>query len=139
MGDWRRVQVEGTCGADDVERLRLLLGVSFETDEWDCLCSGGICGLPNFGGMERFSVIGNLCERDYDEHGVAEHLTALLKECPSLSCKIHVGSSHEEPECVATVVACNGKVLIRPADIKEVPDIDGDQMQDAMLSMLMGK
>ena len=138
MGDWRRVQVIGTCGSTDTGKLRELLGCGFDDDRWDCLCSGGIGGLPNFG-RERFDVVGNLGERGYDAEGVADHLRALVAACPSLSCKVHVGASYEESECVATVTADDGTVTVGEPEIDEVPELDNATMHANLAAALFGR
>ena len=64
MGDWKAVQIEGTCGTEDVNALRRYLGVGFEDERWGPLHNGGMAGLPNWA-AEKISACGNLGERGF--------------------------------------------------------------------------
>jgi hypothetical protein len=119
MGNWRRVQIVGTCDAKDVPSLREALTVGRNFENFLCLSStGGICGLPNWA-AENIDVVGNLAERGYDEESVEEALVTLKVIAPSLAVRIHVGGENESADCIATVVLANGETRILP-----VPDID---------------
>lgn len=136
MGNWRRVNVVGTCDESEVPRLRGLIGVPFGDGRWDCMCGGGICGLPNWGDRT-FDAVGNLAERDYGPDSVKNHLEALAKECPSLTVKVHCGSDWEESPCIATVTLADGKSTVGTPEIKNVRDTPADQMQGHMLQQLV--
>jgi hypothetical protein len=139
MGDWRRVRVVGTCESEPERRkLRELLAVGFADERWDCLCSGGVCGLPNFGGSSEFDVVGNLGERGYDEESVAGHLRVIAEACPSLALRVHVGDHYEEKGCVATVVLEAGEVRIEKPEVEEIPEFSSAQIRDGLMSQLFG-
>ena len=138
MGNWRTVRVVGTCAdITDQGRLRAALAVDYMDDSWDCLCSGGLCGLPNFGKAE-FDVTGNLAERDYEPESVAEHLLKLAKVAPSLECVIHCGGDYEETNCIATVVCVGGETKVTPPMVEDIGEIPRIQVERNMLIMMLG-
>lgn len=138
MGNWRRVNVVGTCEKSEVSKLRELLGVSWADERWDCLCNGGIAGLPNWGD-ESFDAVGNLGERGYGPQDVASHLVKLAEACPSLRAKVHCGGDNEDSSCIATVDLYDGKVTIEPAEISGIREIPTDQMHGNLLLQLIGR
>lgn len=50
MGNWRRVEIVGTCDQSDVEPLRQALDPGRNYENFHCLVSGGLCGLKNWAG-----------------------------------------------------------------------------------------
>jgi hypothetical protein len=136
MGDWRRVKIEGTCGAHDVPKLREMLDPGDDYENFHCLVyTAGVCGLPDWAG-EQISAVGNLAERNYDAESVREVLLDILGMCPSLSVRVHVGDHNESAECVATVVACEGLVTVGDAAIDTIPELDRQQMGANLMSQL---
>ena len=137
MGNWRTVQIIGTCSSKDVPNLREHLTVDNDYSNFHCLSStGGICGLPNWA-REHFDVIGNLAERDYSPEDVAEQLEKMVQDVPSLTVKVHCGGDYEDKKCVATVTVADGKVTIGDPEIEEVPEISQEQMKANLYSALM--
>ena len=132
MGDWRRVQIVGSCGVGDVPLLKSLLTCNSDFSNFHCLIdTKGISGLPNWAN-ENISAVGNLGERGYDEEDVAEQLEVLVDSCPTLDVRIHVGGENESNRCVATVSVCeNGCVVGEPA-ITDIPEIDQSQLRGRM-------
>jgi hypothetical protein len=134
MGDWRRVQIVGTCGAQDVPKLRAHLAKDFTEDGWGCLHSGGICGLPNWG-RENIDVIGNLGERDYTPQSVGEELARIVEAvAPSLNVRVYVGEEYEGDKCVATVSLGEDGAVVGPPEIENVPPISEDQLRASMMA-----
>lgn len=140
MGDWRRVQIIGTCDAAEVAALAraIRFDLNDRNQEFYCLTStGGIAGLPLWP-AEHISAVGNLAERDYDEDDVRRDLNRLAKIAPSLSVKVHVGGADEEDECVATVVLEDEVASIIGPEINDIPDIDYEQMRANFLRQMRG-
>jgi hypothetical protein len=141
MGNWRTVRVVGECPEfTEQKKLHAALAVGYMDEKWDCLCSGGMCGLPNFGGKSEFNVVGNLGERGYEPECVAKHLRELVKIAPSLRCMIHCGDDYESTKCVATIVAVDGVVEVVPAQVDDVGEIPRDRIErNTLIAMLGGR
>lgn len=136
MGNWKRVKVEGTCEPSDVGALRNALTMAKDYSNFHCLiCSGGICGLPNWA-AEKIEAVGNLAERDYDEESVSETLEELAKVAPSLAVRVHIGEDNEGSKCVATVGIRGGKSYIVEPEIAEIPELDEEQMKRNMMQAM---
>ena len=63
MGNWRRVQVIGTCSVGDADIIRVRLNVGFTSPMWSPLCCGGIVGLRGVAPSLRCVVH---CGADYE-------------------------------------------------------------------------
>lgn len=137
MGNWRRVRIVGTCGAEDIDNLRRALDPGRDYANFHPLVCGGVCGLPNWAGSV-IDVTGNLAERGYDEEAVLETLETLSKTAPSLAVKVHMGGDNETDECVATVVLADGAANVEEPEIDGIPSITDTQMQAGLMSQLMG-
>lgn len=136
MGNWRRVQIIGTCDESDVRPLRVALDPGRDYSNFHPLVCGGICGLPNWAKPE-IAVVGNLAERGYDADSVAETLTDLAKTAPSLRVKVHCGSDYEDAPCTATVtLGEDGVAIVGPPEVEAIPDLDEGQMHRNMLAQL---
>lgn len=137
MGNWRRANVVGTCGAEDVKRLEEKLSFDEETlDNFGPLVCGGIAGLPNWG-RKSFDVVGNLAERDYSAEQVGRHLEKLRGVCPSLRARVHLGGDYEVDECVETVVlGDDGKAAVVSPEVEALREIEPQQMDGALLRIL---
>lgn len=138
MGNWRRVKIVGTCDTRDVPALRKALDPGEGFENFHCLVSGGVCGLPNWADTA-IGAIGNLAERDYSIENVAAQLGELAKLAPSLALKIHCGSDYEASKCVATVTLNDGQVSIGDPEIDDVPEISEIQMQTQFLREFLGR
>lgn len=140
MGNWRRVQIIGTCEPAEVPALRsvVLDPYKYETGvKFHCLTNaGGICGLGDWpaANMDR---LGNLAERDYGPEDVAEALQMLAKAAPSLALKVHVGSDNEADECIATVTLEDGATEIGEPEVETVPPLDEGRMHANLLRALL--
>lgn len=129
MGNWRTVNIEGTCGVEDVPALREYLRAEFEDEQrWGCLHDGGMCGLGNWARM-RIGAIGNLAERDYSPKDVADELRKIRELiAPSLRCKVHCGGDYEDLACVATVLCGDDGVTVAKPEVESVMRIPEDQI-----------
>lgn len=129
MGNWRTVQLEGTCGAEDLDALRA--AVYYDRDKLEnfhCLtAASGICGLGNWP-AENINAIGNLAERGYNVEDIEEILGVLSEEAPSLRLTVHVGADYESRECIATIVLDEESIRVLPPQIKELSDLDEGTM-----------
>lgn len=137
MGDWRAVQIEGTCGAEDVVALRKHLAVGFEDERWGPLHNGGISGLPNWADAE-IDACGNLGERGYTEECVRDELLKMSAIAPSLDVKVHCGGEDEDVECVATVTLSSGQADVGEPEVDSVATASPEQMRANMMSQLFG-
>jgi hypothetical protein len=135
MGDWRKVHIEGTCGDGDVPALRTALDPGRDYENFHCLVCGGVSGLPNWA-AEKIYTTGNLAERNYDEHSVAEQLVKLVKVAPSLRIKIYVGGENESDECVATVVLDDDGVRVCKPQMETLPPIKREQMATNLFNQM---
>lgn len=137
MGDWRRVQIIGTCSEEDVPRLRDAMALDTEHyKNFHCLSNaGGLAGLPDWAATS-FDVVGNLAERNYDVAAVAKQIELLAWAAPSLNVTVHVGEAFEESTCVATIICKDKEVeVIRPR-IENVPPIPEDQIAGRLFAAL---
>jgi hypothetical protein len=129
MGNWRRVELIGTCDASEVRALRAAIDPGRNYDNFHCLSSGsGICGIGDWAG-ETINRVGNLAERDYGPDDVAEALRQLVKVAPSLALVCHCGDDYEADNCIATVTARNGEVAVVPPLTEKLPELDKGQME----------
>lgn len=136
MGNWRRVQIIGSCALEDVNALAKALDPGKNYENFHCLVNGGIAGLPLWA-SENIDAIGNLAERDYSANDVAEQLESLAKAAPSLAVKVHCGGDYEVPNCVATVTLCSGKATVGDAEIEMIPECPQGQMESNFLLQLL--
>ena len=136
MGNWRRVKIEGFCDASEVRDLAKALDPGKDFENFHCLChTGALCGLPNWA-SEMIIAVGNLAERDYDQQDVADALNELVVLCPSLDVRVHVGEENESKDCVATVTAKNGEVVIEDAQLFQIPDLNPQTVGNNLFSHL---
>ncbi len=140
MGDWRTVLIDGTCGAEEVEKLKNAIAYDNESFEnLHCLtASNGLCALGMWA-AERIHRIGNLAERDYTPEDVAEKLRELVKVAPTLRLKVHCGGNYESKDCVATISVAVGEVSVGSPEIGSIPEIPEEQMQANLLGHLRPK
>ena len=149
MGNWRRVQIVGTCDDEDVDALKGALDwsgnlskIDVGDERWKVLgplsSGGGLAGLPNWA-QRSFSVVGNCFERDYSVDSIANHLETLAKVAPSLEVMVHCGADWEKEGCIATVRLKNGKAKKLKPKVKIIPEISESQMEGAMLRVLYGR
>ena len=140
MGNWRTVNIIGTCAASEVPALKDYLSYSYSLhdsmDDFCCLSFNP--DKPGLGGLgewpaENINRCGNLAERDYDPHDVAEALKILVKLAPSLNVRVHCGGDWEELNCVATVYAAAGRVRV---DVPEVESVSAPSEAQIMSNLL---
>ena len=137
MGNWKTVNIVGSCGKEDVQKLK---GALFTPDfnDWHCFSfseTGSLCGLGDWA-SEDINAIGNLSERDYSVEDVADTLRMLVKQAPSLDIKVHCGGDYESLDCEATVVVKNGKVRIQKPQVEKIMKISDDQILGRLHSIL---
>jgi len=136
MGNWRFVNIEGTCDLSDVPALRASLTVDRDYTDMHALSNtGGLAGLPDWSG-ERISAQGNLAERGYDEECVLECLEGIAKKAPSLAVRIHMGGDNEGRECVATVTLVGGKATVGKPGVETLADAPDSQVMDNMRTQM---
>lgn len=137
MGNWRTVQIIGTCDKADLDALKGAVTVGDDYEGFHCLCYCGpsICGLGNWP-AETINAIGNLAERDYSVDSVADALRDLVTAAPSLNVKIHCGGDWEDRTCIATLIAGGGSVTVAEPEIAELPEISQAQMADNFFACL---
>ena len=127
MGNWRRVEIIGTCDAKDVPKLAAAVNCSPDFQDLHCLSHyRSICGLPAWAGT-KIQAVGNLAERDYTLDDVVRQLDELLKVAPSLNVKIHVGGDYEAEIVEGTVSVRDGKAVLGPPEAERVPSITEGQ------------
>lgn len=138
MGDWRTVNIIGSCDPSEVERLRSVLAYDFNgpTDQKFYALGhstpGSVCGLSAWPAAT-IRAVGNLHERDYDPEDVAEELRELVGVAPSLRVMIHCGGPNESLECVATIVVGeDGTVGLLPPAVVSIEPISEEQMRSNM-------
>jgi len=133
MGNWRTVWIVGKCGAEDLPALQQAVRVNSDSDDdWDkfhplCFSGLSLCGLGDWP-AEVINVVGNLAERDFSVEQVVETLESLVKAAPSLEAKIHCGGDWESKDCIATVQAANGKVILLEPEVETIPGFSEAQM-----------
>ncbi len=128
MGNWRTVQIVGTCGEQDIPALSNALTVDRDYKNFHCLShTGGLAGLPDWA-RTKFDCVGNLAERDYDVEDVARQLGKLAAIAPSLTLKIHCGGDYEDKQCIATIALANGQVAIGEPEIETIAEISEHQI-----------
>jgi hypothetical protein len=122
VGNWRTVQIIGSCKAAEVSAMRQAVEVGREYKNFDCLTySAGLCGLPLWP-SEAINAVGNLAERDYDAAAVKRHLEKLALIAPSLAVKVHCGGDYEDKACIATVTLKDGLATVGPPEIEQIPE-----------------
>lgn len=125
MGNWRRVQIVGTCDSTEVAALHK--ATTFDRNKLDsfhCLLGGvGLAGLPNWAAKD-IDAVGNLAERGYSFEDVRDTLQDLAKVAPSLNVTVHCGGDYEDDTCLVSVVLLHGKARIEPARIDKIPEVE---------------
>lgn len=138
MGDWRTVQIVGTCAASEVEALRKAIDPGADYENHHCLNGSdrSIAGLRNWG-AEKINAHGNLAERNYDPDDVARQLEKLAIVAPSLAVKVHCGGNYEDKTCVATVILQDGKAVIGSPEVKRIAEFAEDDLERRVLQALL--
>jgi hypothetical protein len=145
MGNWRTVNIAGTIGESHVGPLRDRLGYTFEAGDsgWDHYGPLSFnrqrplpCGLNNWVAAQA-NAIGNLAERDFDPEDVAQHLRELLGVAPSMLLAVHCGGDYESLDCVATVLAGEGLVVVGAPQVGRVEEIPDEQVTRNLLANLI--
>jgi len=142
MGNWRSVEISGSCPADQVQGLR----VAATAPDWleentgnrieHCLLeSRSLCGLGAWT-SEKIEANGNLYERDFSIANVADALRFLSAAAPELEMVVHCGGDWESRECVATVRLKDGVVHVGDPEILHVAKISEEAIQTNLLSQL---
>lgn len=122
MGNWRRVQIVGTCDSTEVAALRKAITMDTRNlKDFHCLLNAGMAGLPNWAAKE-ISAVGNLAERDYEPEHVRRTLEQLATVVPSLNVVVHCGGDYEDDTCIASVVLVHGKATVEPPRIEQLPE-----------------
>lgn len=130
MGNWRRVQIIGTCKKDEVYLLRKAISVAAP---FHCLSyTQVICGLGDWA-KENINVVGNLAERDYQPVDIitALHKYIVLK-VPSLELIIRIGGGYESDSCVGVIKVKNEIIEYLSPDINKMPEISKDHIRKNM-------
>jgi hypothetical protein len=129
MGNWRTVNIQGTCAAEELPALRKSITVDKDYENFHCLSnSGGMIGLGNWP-AEQMDVTGNLAERDYSVNAVAWQLEELMILAPSLRLKVHCGDEYESLQCIATITVGDRQVSIGDPEIERLPEISREQFE----------
>lgn len=120
MGNWRTVQIVGSCPPEQVQALHGALEWDDDWDRFHCLCnSRSLAGVGNWADPT-INAAGNLAERDYEVGDVAQQLEKLADVAPGLNVKVHCGDDWESDTCIATVVLADGKVTVGPPEVAAV-------------------
>jgi len=135
MGNWRTVQIEGTCAATDIAALRQYLAAGCEDPRWGPLHCGGACGLPNWAD-EEINVCGNLGERGFTPEDLRDELLKLCGVAPSLAVDVHCGGDYEDTKCVATVHLERGRSVVLDPQIEAVGQPSPEQIEQQVMAML---
>lgn len=121
MGNWMRVEIEGTC--DPAEVPALMDACEMGADFHPLTNTGGLCGLGMWPATD-IHAVGNLAERDYTPSAVAKALDRLAKVAPSLRVKVHCGADYEGNGCVATVTLADGEANVGAPEREKIPPLD---------------
>ncbi len=136
MGNWRTVQIIGTCSEQDLPALRKATEKEENWDNFHCFTrSASICGLSVDWPREKMSETGNLAERDYTVNDVADKLRELVGVAPSLQLKVHCGGEYEDGSCVATITVGSGDVSIGKPEVPVVV-ISEAQVMGSMMKLM---
>ena len=136
MGNWRRVNIVGSCDPEDIPALAKALDPGREYENLHCLSNGGIVGLPMWA-ARKINATGNLAERNYTVQDVADQLEELAVIASSLAVKVHCGADFEKSECIATITLSEGKATIGDAEIQEIPETPKEQRGTNLLTQLV--
>lgn len=140
MGNWRTVNIVGTCAAHEVEALNTAIDCRMENNYagLDCLSSCGFpCGLPLWGG-QNISARGNMAERNYDESSVKRFLEQLAKIAPSLKVIVHVGGDYESLDVTSSVMLESGVATICTPMQKTLDAMSESEMAARIWVSVMG-
>lgn len=131
MGDWMTVSIRGHIDSAEAEAAQAFVFIGRDWDRFHCLCqfdNHGFRGaglgmwIPAAGGD--IKAYGNLSERGYGPHAVAETLEELAKVAPSLTLKVHCGGSYESTDCTATVTLKDGLAVVGDPELADIQDPD---------------
>lgn len=146
MGNWRSVNIVGTCDAAEVEKLKAACLFDFDKpgegkwDSWHCLSWSprpSLCGLNDWV-SERISAIGNLAERDYSVEDVAATLLKLVAVAPSLKIKVHCGGDYEDKKCINTIIVAGGIVTVGAPEVETLMEISQAAFNGNFLRAIYG-
>ena len=154
MGNWRIVEITGTCPPDQVNALRAACELEYPDFAFEQLAEairageelpvdphclswtqrGSLCGLERWV-AEEISSSGNV-GKDVDEEEVAEALADLAQIAPGLRVVIHMGGDRESEECVSAVMLGDDGVVIGPPLIDIVRGVGDEEIGIRMERML---
>lgn len=150
MGNWRTVAIRGHMDADEAQRLREDLAFDYAGQDTripiaECLAwAGGSSPQPLMGigvwvmldGCLRGN--GNLFERDYTVEDVRNGLANIVARYPSFTAVVHCGGENEDPTCVASLIAVDGKVWASEPLVDTVSGVDVHVARDRLLRAIGG-
>lgn len=141
MGNWRRVNMIGSCDMKDLSALREEVNTGEDWDRFHCLSNTGHHGLGGLNDWvhEKISAIGNLAERDYSVESIVETLQKLVQAAPSLTLTVHCGDDWESSKCIATITVKDGKVVRGDPTIPELMEISEEQIMGNLMKALSRK
>lgn len=151
MGNWRTVEIIGSCPEEDVRGLREFIDCAdmfhspYKTQQedaeerWSCMCYPGpsVCGLGIWANAE-IHRIGNLAERDFSVEDVRHALEKIGKYFSGLELSVHCGGDYESLNCVATVKLKDGVAKILPAEKEKIEKMSGAQLKTNLLRTMLG-
>jgi hypothetical protein len=140
MGNWRTVNMIGSCETSEIAALRSACLYGDDYENFHALAfdsQGTICGLNDWVDTD-INVIGNLAERDYSPEDVAETCKKLVEAAPSLILKIHCGGDYESKKCIATIIVKNKEVSVQDPEIETIMDMSEEHIQGRLSKILKG-
>ena len=140
MGNWRTVNIIGTCSDQDLPALQKAVDVGKDWEKFHCLCYTG----PSLAGLgmwakTQINADGNLAERDFEVEDVASQLEKLVVIAPSLTIKVHCGDEWESPVCIATITVANGTVTVGAPEVERVDGLPEEQIELNLYKALLGR
>lgn len=142
MGNWRTVQVDGTCDDAEVPALARALEYSgTDFDNFHCLAYDrdhpSLCGLQGWA-APRIHAVGNLAERGYSVDDIEKQLRKIVATVPSLRLKVHCGGEYESKDCIATITVADGQVTRSDPEVKALAEVSTEQIHANLFAALMG-
>jgi hypothetical protein len=123
MGNWRTVNIVGTCPESEVKPLREALFVGTADVSGKKLGPLSVYGVPSLYGLDDWpapvmNVTGNLAEQDYAVGDIVRQLrTEVIVAAPGIDIKIHFGDEYESKRVIVTIHARDKNVYVGPGEI----------------------
>lgn len=134
--DWRQVWILGSVDEVDLGGLTAMVTPRTRAGVHPFAYTGPLPTGLNLWPAVTMNVVGDLAKPNVDNHCLKRWAEGLTVMAPSLTIAIHIGSSHRDPTCEATILVSDERAIIMPPTVMRLRPMDrGEQLRRVVRSM----